>query len=113
MALVMSFEPSFIKVHVAEIPCRVSRHLNTELRKFGITAFSACSYGFRVDLRSKPEGGNEAATGSAIPLLRTGIATRAERNKRTPLRRSERHRDTRSGIVEVPGDIAFEPLDID
>ena len=60
----MSFEPSFIKVHVAEIPCRVSRHLISELRKFGITAFSLCSYGFRVDLRSELDGGNEAATGN-------------------------------------------------
>jgi hypothetical protein len=65
----MSFELSFIKVHVTEIPCRISHHLISEVRRFGIAPFSACSYGFRVDLRSELDGGNEAVTASAIPAL--------------------------------------------
>jgi len=74
----MSVELFPVEVDITKISRRITRHLVTEMRGFGIAALAAGCDGFGTNLRPEFNGSEEAVSGVAIPFFGTGICTSSE-----------------------------------
>ena len=84
LALDVTFELSFIEVDIAQVARGVSRSLIVKMRIFRVATLAAGRYGFRLDLWTELDGGQEAVSGRSISLFGAGVGPRSKRGQGPP-----------------------------
>src|SRR4051812_17692113 len=74
-------------------------------------ALAAGGHRARADAVAELHHRDKAVAARPIPLLGIGVLARRERRERSPLRRRERNRNARLGVVELLADVVVDALE--